>query len=285
MGEVARRVSTLPDTSAILYTTINIDGDGKVFTPRAALALIAATANRPIVVDVVTNIGDGATGGLVFMPEPVGNAAARLVLRILDGEDASQLPVTNQSDAVKPVFDWRQLQRWQVAETRLPPGVDIRFRQSSFWEQHYWQIMALLLAVLFQPILLAAIVFEHRLRRTAQAKSTELAVELAHMNRRATAGELVGSIAHELKQPLAAIVASAGAGQNWLKQNVLSFDEARRAFQNIAKDAHRADEVIENVRGMFKKTSSPHEPLDVNEALEQVLAHVQRRLRISTTSV
>ncbi len=105
------------------------------------------------------------------------------------------------------------------------------------------------------------------------------------MNCRATAGELVGSIAHELKQPLAAIVASAGAGQNWLKQNVLSFDEARRAFQNIAKDAHRADEVIENVRAMFKKQSSPHEPLDVNEALEQVLAHVQRRLDLDNISL
>ena len=105
------------------------------------------------------------------------------------------------------------------------------------------------------------------------------------MNRRVTAGELVGSIAHELRQPLAAIVASAGAGQNWLKQNMLSFDEARRAFQNIVKDAHRADEVIENVRGMFKKTSSPHEPLDVNEALEQVLAHVQRRLDVDNISL
>jgi signal transduction histidine kinase len=283
--EVTQRVAVLPDTSAILYTTINIDGEGKVFTPRAALALIAAAANRPIVVDVVTNIGDGATGGLVFMPGPVGHAAARLVLRILNGEDASQIPVTNQSDAVKPVFDWRQLQRWHVAETRLPAGADIRFRQSSFWEQHYWQIMALLLAVLLQPVLLTAIIFEHRLRRTAQAKSAELAVELAHMNRRATAGELVGSIAHELRQPLAAIVASAGAGQNWLKQNVPSFDEARRAFQNIAKDAHRADDVIENVRAMFKKKSSPHQPLDVNDALEQVVAHVQRRLDVDNISL
>ncbi len=127
MGEVTQRVSALPDTSAILYTAINIDGAGKVFTPRAALALIVAAANRPIVVDVVTYIGDGAIGGMVFMPEPVGEAAARLVLRVLDGEDASQLPMTNQSDAVKPVFDWRQLQRWQVAEARLPPGATFAF--------------------------------------------------------------------------------------------------------------------------------------------------------------
>jgi signal transduction histidine kinase len=285
IGEVTQRVSALPDTSAILYTAINIDGAGKVFTPRAALALIVAAANRPIVVDVVTYVGDGAIGGMVFMPGPVGEAAARLVLRVLDGESASQLPMTIQSDAVKPVFDWRQLQRWQVAETRLPPGADIRFRQLSFWEQHYWQIMALLLAVLLQPVLLAAIIFEHRARRTAQAKSAELAVELLHMNRRATAGELIASIAHELRQPLAAIVASAGAGQNWLKQNVLSFDEARRAFQNIVKDAHRADEVIENVRAMFKKNPSAHEPANINEAVERVLAHVQRRLDVDKISL
>ena len=72
MREVTQRVSALPETSAILYTTINIDGEGKVFTPRAALAFIAAAAKRPIIVDVATHIGYGATGGQVLMPEPIG---------------------------------------------------------------------------------------------------------------------------------------------------------------------------------------------------------------------
>ena len=105
-------------------------------------------------------------------------------------------------------------------------------------------------------------------------------MELAHMNRRATAGELAGSIAHELRQPLAAIIASASAGQNWLQRKVPNFDEAKQAFQSIVRDAYRADGVIENVRAMFKKKPSPREPVDINEALEQVLAHVQRRLEI-----
>ena len=146
MREVTQRISVLPATSAILYTTINIDGEGKVFTPRGALAAIAAAAKRPIIVDVATHIGYGATGGQVLMPEPIGDAAARLALRILDGENASQIPATIQADAVMPVFDWRQLQRWRVSAAQLPPGSDIRFRQPTFWEQYFWQVMALSLA-------------------------------------------------------------------------------------------------------------------------------------------
>jgi signal transduction histidine kinase len=89
---------------------------------------------------------------------------------------------------------------------------------------------------------------------------------------------LAGSIAHELRQPLTAIVAAASAGQNWLQRNVPNFDEAKQAFQTIVRDAYRADGVIENVRAMFKKKPSPRERVHVNAAIEQVLAHVQRRL-------
>jgi signal transduction histidine kinase len=96
--------------------------------------------------------------------------------------------------------------------------------------------------------------------------------------RRATAGELAGSIAHELRQPLAAIVAAASAGQNWLQRKVPNFDEASQAFRVIVRDAYRADGVIENIRAMFKKKPSPREPVDVNDALQQVSAHVRREL-------
>jgi signal transduction histidine kinase len=278
MKELLNRVSALPASSAILYTTINIDGEGKVFTPRLALGFVAEVANRPIIVDVATHIGHGATGGHVLMPEPVGRAAAEKVVRILNGVNTSRMPPTIQADALKPVFDGVQLQRWRITETRLPPDSEVRFRQLSFWDRYFWQMAVIILAVAFQAGLLIAIIYEDRLRRAAQAKSGELALEMAHMNRRATAGELAGSIAHEVRQPLAAIVAAASAGQNWLQRNVPNFDEARHAFQNIVRDAYRADGVIENVRAMFKKKALPHEPVDVNEALQQVLAHVQRRL-------
>jgi signal transduction histidine kinase len=278
MKDVTQRVSVLSDSSAILYTSINVDGDGKVFTPRLALEFVATAANRPIIVDVATHIGHGATGGFVLIPEPIGRGAANLVRRLLDGEDVSQIPVAVQADAVKSIFDWAQLQRWKVNEAQLPADSEVRFRQLSFWDRYFWQVLAILLTVVFQAALLIAIIFEDRLRRAAQAKTGELAAELAHMNRRATAGALAGSIAHELRQPLAAIVAAASAGQNWLQRKIPDFDEARQAFDNIVKDAYRADGVIENIRAMFKKQPAPREPFDINEAVEQVLAHIHRRL-------
>ncbi len=64
------------------------------------------------------------------------------------------------------------------------------------------------------------------------------------MNRMATAGELTASIAHEIRQPLAAIVSHGGAGLNWLKKKVPDLDEVRLGLQRIVSEGHRADEVI-----------------------------------------
>ena len=133
IGEVRKRVSGLPERSAIFYTSINVDGDGKVFTPRAALETVAEVANRPIVVDVATHIGIGAAGGFVVIPAEIGKGAADLVLRVLRGDEASSIPIVLQGNAVRPVFDWRQLQRWGVSEAALPSGSEIRFRETPIW--------------------------------------------------------------------------------------------------------------------------------------------------------
>ena len=88
-------------------------------------------ANRPIVVDVETNIGHGGTGGFVAKPAPEAEAAARLALRILNGEDASKIPVV-RGDFTRPVFDWRQLQRFGISESRLPPVARSVFANSVY---------------------------------------------------------------------------------------------------------------------------------------------------------
>jgi PAS domain S-box-containing protein len=78
---------------------------------------------------------------------------------------------------------------------------------------------------------------------------------LTHMNRVATAGELSSSIAHEIKQPLAAMVIRANAGLRWLTRDTPDLDEARAAFRAIVSSGHRVAEVIESVRAMYKKNS------------------------------
>jgi formate hydrogenlyase transcriptional activator len=186
MVELRKRVATLPDDTAIIYTAINIDGAGVAYRPYEGLAAIAEVANRPIVVDVETNMGHGGTGGFVTTPVPVGEAAARLALRILEGEDASKIPVTT-GDFTRPVFDWRQLQRFGISESMLPPGSEIRFRSPSVWEQYRWYIIAALTIIAVQAGLIVGLLLQRVRRRRAEA---ELRESQEFMELSTSAGEL-----------------------------------------------------------------------------------------------
>jgi hypothetical protein len=281
LAEVRKRVSNLPANSAILYTAINVDSNGHVLTPRRALGALVQVANRPIVTDVATNIGTGAAGGFVVIPADIGKGAAKMTLRVLAGEDAASIPIEFQSNAVKPVFDWRQLQRFGVSESALPPGSEIRFREQPVWQTYRWQIIAVLFAIAFQSALIIWIFIEDRCRRHAERKALELGTELAHVSRLATAGELSATIAHEIRQPLAAIVASASACLNFLKAEEPDLATVRQAQQSIVNEGRRADHVLDNVRAMFRKESLPHEPINTNSIINDVLAIVRRKLELS----
>src|SRR5215468_1141929 len=172
MAELRRRVAVLPPDTAIIYTAINIDGAGVAYRPYEALATFGEVANRPIVVDVETNMGYGGAGGFVTTPVPVGEVAARLALRILDGEDPTKIPVTT-GDFNRPVFDWRQLQRFGISESRLPPGSEIRFRAPSVWEQYRWYIIGALAVIAVQALLIVGLVLHRARRRRAEAALRE----------------------------------------------------------------------------------------------------------------
>jgi C4-dicarboxylate-specific signal transduction histidine kinase len=98
------------------------------------------------------------------------------------------------------------------------------------------------------------------------------------MNRLATAGQLSASIAHEIRQPLAAIASSGSAGLNWLNKKVPDLEEVRIALQTVVRQSHRADDVIKGVRAMFSHDSTVWTKVNVNEIVEQVLALMSRNI-------
>jgi len=103
-------------------------------------------------------------------------------------------------------------------------------------------------------------------------------MELAHVTRVTTLGELTASIAHEVNQPLAAVVANAEACLRWLDRETPNLDGARRSVEWIIGDGNRASEVIRRVRALAKKTNIEKVPLDVNEVVKEVIALVQGEL-------
>jgi C4-dicarboxylate-specific signal transduction histidine kinase len=107
--------------------------------------------------------------------------------------------------------------------------------------------------------------------KRAQEALQTLQAELAHVTRVTTLGEMSASIAHEVNQPLAAILSSGQAGLRWLDREVPDLEAARRALQRIVHDARRGGDVIENVRSLSKRAAPAPVELDINDLIVQVL--------------
>jgi PAS domain S-box-containing protein len=108
-------------------------------------------------------------------------------------------------------------------------------------------------------------------RKQAEEKLHEAQAELAHVARVTALGELAASIAHEVNQPLAAVVAHAAACRRWLDRDPPNLEEARGTVQSIIKDGNRAGEVIQHVRALVNKNVGQKTPLDINEVVNDVI--------------
>ncbi|MDA9453778.1 ATPase, partial [Bradyrhizobium sp. CCBAU 21359] len=102
--------------------------------------------------------------------------------------------------------------------------------------------------------------------------------ELAHVTRVTTLGELTTSIAHEINQPLAAIISNADACLGWMGREAPNLSAARSSVEWIIEDAIRASEVIRRIRALAKKGEIEMAPLDINEVVKDVIALVTREL-------
>jgi C4-dicarboxylate-specific signal transduction histidine kinase len=96
--------------------------------------------------------------------------------------------------------------------------------------------------------------------------------ELAHVTRVMSMGELTASIAHEVNQPLGAMVTSAASGLRWLAASTPNLEKARRSLERISADGERASAVIDRVRRLVKRQEPGREPIDINETIHSVVA-------------
>jgi len=99
-----------------------------------------------------------------------------------------------------------------------------------------------------------------------------LEAELAHVNRITMLGELAASLAHEIKQPIAAAVTNANASVRWLARRPPELEEALQAVQRIKQDAIRAADIIDGLRAFYRKESPRRESVDVNEVIREISA-------------
>ena len=169
------------------------------------------------------------------------------------------------------------LRRWGLEERSLPAGSIVRFRTPSIWEEYRTAIIAAFGVLLLQSLLIAGLIFERRRRRRAESDARRNLSAMAHLDRRAAMGELATSLAHELNQPLNAILQNAGVAQMLLASNPPppALGEITEIISDIRKDDLRASEVIRRMRGLLQKHEFDARPVDLNEVAQDTLAIVQ----------
>ncbi|MEW6137894.1 MAG: ATP-binding protein [Thermodesulfobacteriota bacterium] len=172
MAHILARVSSLPSESIVLYSVILEDGEGRCFVPREALSLISQAANMPVFGIYDTYMGYGIVDGRLVSFEKQGGEAAAIALRILGGGSPASIPFAGDQ-AYASLYDWRELNRWNIPETAVPPGSEILYRRLSFWEKYKWGISGAAALIMLETTLIFGLVTNLLRRRKAERSLIE----------------------------------------------------------------------------------------------------------------
>ncbi len=403
VSEIEKRLSQLPENTIVLCSSYIVDGAGKILFGPELLARFIAASNRPMYEVNELSLGLGIVGGKLVDYEEAGVEAGQIVLRILTGESASNIPVQT-TKTPHLIFDWRQLRRWGIDESRLPAGSIVKFRAASFWEIYKWHISGAVALIILQSMLIATLLTERSRRQAAQEserKTTELSYsvlnsvqeqvgilnkegqvvavndswacfkpetektmpmgtavgkncleeciraseydenaakamngiqsvlkgiqnhfsmeyiyhsegeqnwvemsvqslktkeggavisfaniterriaeieaherrqEIFHVSRAAAMGELASSLAHELNQPLTAILSNVQAASRYLASEPPNLKEVKEILHDVVSDDVRAAEIIHRIRALLKKEEINFALVDLNEVVNNVV--------------
>jgi signal transduction histidine kinase len=326
------RVADLPPNSIVLFLTLIQDGEGKPI-PENALPLISRVSNAPVYGFFDLYVGYGIVGGSVYSIEDRGIRIGKVGVRILAGEKPKDIPFGTGQKHLN-LYDWRQLQRWGIAERDLPPGSIVRYRDQTFYEIYKWYIWGGIFLILFEAVLIALLLINRSRRRRAELKLQRTHYELAdmftklressvelkneiterkqienalresehrlkeamvsrallqeevkHLDRVATMGTLTAAIAHEINQPLTAILSNAQAALRFLNSERPDLGQVGEALHDIVSDDKRAGEVIRRLRRILTREELKSEALEVNDVIKEIINIIHSEVIIKNASI
>ena len=274
LADLRQRLRDLPVDSVIIYCGYWKDELGRAYVPADLLESFCRDSNLPFFGLVDTHVGRGVVGGVCSDLRAMGMAMGRLL-------DDSRVGPAPPSVNVPPVvvLDDRQLNRFRIPASRLPAGSSVLFREPRVWDR-YWPYFVVGGAVLaLQSLLIIALVTQLRLRRRAERIVGEQRDQIARSGRISTLGQLAASLAHELGQPLGAILNNLEAAEILLRDDdTANAEELRAIVRDIAADDERAGAVLDRIRAMIRKQRFTVGPVEVPGLIRGVLTLAGPRL-------
>lgn len=280
-----QRLSALPRDTILLQLPIYRDGKGEIRIPRDLAAQLAAAANTPTFAYYDTAFGFGLTGGAMANWAGQKDMIGRIARELLLGEPRKESLLMHPPVPSVCVFDWRQMKRWNLDLDRLPKDCEVRYRDPTLWEQFHRELLIILGVLLIQSALIIALVVQRQRRHRAELELHHQRAQLAHAIRLATVGELSASIAHEINQPLAAILSNAEAGETLIKTGKARMEDLHEILTAIREDDARAGEVIQRLRKLLRSEPGELRPINLNETVESIVRLTRGIAKSSGVSV
>ncbi|HEX5517938.1 MAG TPA: ATPase, partial [Pseudolabrys sp.] len=156
--DLLKRASASPPNSAIFWELMIVDAAGVVHEGGTALSRLHAVTNAPIFSYDESFFGSDIVGGPLLLVADSSRQAAAVAVRILNGEKPGDIKAPPVEFA-SPMFDWREIQRWGISESRLPPGSQIFFREPTLWSQYRWQLLLVAAVILTEALLIVGLLY------------------------------------------------------------------------------------------------------------------------------
>jgi signal transduction histidine kinase len=274
LGILLEQVGRLPPSTCLLYLNLRRDSTGRILSSADTQKVVSQAANTPLYNLLETSLGYGSVGGRLAQLELIGRKTGEIALRVLSGESAASIEpaVIRENPAM---FDWRELKRWGIDESALPAGSIVRFRETSLWEVYRWWGIGAFAFICLQTLFILFLIHNILKRKQAQEQSSRDRQHLAHMSRVTTVGQLGQSLAHEINQPLAAMLVNAESAQKLLEVDGPDLAEVHAALADIVSDSRRAQEVVACIRDLFRNKPSDFKPIDLNRVAADAVKVVQ----------
>jgi signal transduction histidine kinase len=273
--DLLQRVARLPADTVVLNLSVQVDAAGRKLAPSEPCRLLSPASNAPLFSMGLQEFGCGIVGGLLRDFRLMGRMLGEQALEQVTGHtvETTIVPLARYTTLL---FDARQLERWGIDERRLPAGSTVAFRQPSLWRDYRREVLGAMTIGSVLALLLAGLIWERRRRLLAELEARKQLVNMAHLDRRVAMGELATSLAHEINQPLNAILQNAGVARMLLSRvvNETTQSELAAIVDDIRSDDLRASEVIRRMRGLLQKHELETRPVNVYQLAKDTVALV-----------
>ncbi|KLU36971.2 hypothetical protein AB595_10065 [Massilia sp. WF1] len=283
-GALMQHVQRLPPYTVLYFAApVTIDNTA-VMNSDDLMRALALKTNTPIVVDVSTLIGAGDIGGWVSSPAAYAHDIASQLNRLLDGVPPDRIGFEPHS-APHLQLDWRALQRTGIRGAALPAGGELLFQPPGLWDAYRNVVLGTALVLAIQSALIGALLLERRRRRNAERQTRQHLSELARLDRIGTIGALSAALAHEINQPLGAILSNAETAELLLELPDPPNDELRELISTIRADDQRAAAVLVRLRAWIADSASEPQRVALNPLLNEVASILRVEVRIRDTEL